>query len=82
MRILMFSFLFDLMSEFFLLESGGREKKVINVSKQTKKQKPTKNVLAPDFDISVITGGREGKAPKCMWNIRNNKENMIYILDF
>lgn len=54
------------MSEFFLLESGGREKKVMNVSKQTNKKKPTKNVLAPDFHISVITGEREGEAPKCM----------------
>lgn len=77
-----FFFFFDLMSEFFLLESGGREKKVMNVSKQTNKKKPTKNVLAPDFHISVITGEREGEAPKCMWNIRNNKENMIYILYF
>lgn len=48
------------MSEFFLLESGGREKKVINVSKQTNKKKSQQKMFLPlTFTlVSLQEGGR------------------------
>lgn len=63
----MFSFLFDLMSEFFLLESGGREKKVINVSKQTNKKKSQQKMFLPlTFTlVSLQEGGRERPQSVC-----------------
>lgn len=59
-----FFYLFDLMSEFCLLESGGREKEIINVSKQKMKANKKMFLLLTFTLVSLQEGG--GKGPKCM----------------